>query len=102
MKQLLVFIRKEFFHVFRDRRTLMIMFGLPVVQIVLFGYALTSEVKNSRIAIVDNSRDINSQQIITKIQSSPYFTLERSLMGYGDIEKEFKRGFIKCAIVFPP
>jgi ABC-2 type transport system permease protein len=102
MKQLLVFIRKEFYHVFRDRRTLLIMFGLPVVQIVLFGYALTSEVKNAHIAIVDNAKDVSSQQIIVKIQASSYFTAERSLMGYGDIEKEFKKGVIKCALVFPP
>jgi ABC-2 type transport system permease protein len=47
MKQLFVFIRKEFYHVFRDPRTLLIMFGLPVVQIILFGYALTSEVKRA-------------------------------------------------------
>jgi ABC-2 type transport system permease protein len=102
MKQLLVFIRKEFYHVFRDRRTLLILFGLPVIQIVLFGYALTSEVKNASIVIVDNAKDINSQQLITKIQSGSYFTVEKAIMGYGDMEKEFKKGIIKCVLIFPP
>ena len=73
MKQLLVFIRKEFFHVFRDKRTLLIMFGLPVAQIVLFGFALTSEVKDITLTVIDNSRDANSQQLIRKIKSSSYF-----------------------------
>jgi ABC-2 type transport system permease protein len=102
MKQLLVFIRKEFYHVFRNRRTLLILFGLPVIQIVLFGYALTSEVKNASLVIVDNAKDINSQQLITKIQSGSYFTEEKVIMGYGDMEKEFKKGTIKCVLVFPP
>ena len=50
MKQLIAFIRKEFYHVFRDKRTLLILFGLPVVQIILFGFALSSEVKNIGIS----------------------------------------------------
>ena len=60
MKQLIAFIRKEFYHVFRDKRTLLILFGLPVVQIVLFGFALSSEVKNIGITILDNAHDNNS------------------------------------------
>ena len=65
MKQLLAFIRKEFYHVFRDKRTLLILFGMPIVQIVLFGYALSSEVKNIGIAVLNNARDVQSEQIIS-------------------------------------
>ncbi|MBV8327250.1 ABC transporter permease [Chryseobacterium sp.] len=101
MKQLLVFIRKEFYHVFRDRRTLLILFGMPVVQIILFGYALSSEVKNIDIAILDNARDIQSEQIISKIASSPYFKMQAPVINYPDIEKKFREGKIKCAVVFP-
>ncbi|MEY8760270.1 ABC transporter permease [Chryseobacterium tongliaoense] len=101
MKQLLVFIRKEFYHVFRDRRTLLILFGLPVVQIILFGYALSSEVKNIGIAVMDNAHDIHSEQIISKIQSSPYFKMQEPVLNYPDIEKRFKDGSIKCAVIFP-
>ena len=50
MKQLITFIRKEFLHVFRDRKTLLMLFGLPIAQIVLFGFALSNEIKDSRIA----------------------------------------------------
>lgn len=101
MKQLLVFIRKEFYHVFRDRRTLLILFGLPVVQIVLFGFALSSEVKNIGIAILDNAHDVQSEQIIAKIQSSSYFKVKEPVLNYPEIEKRFKDGSIKCAVIFP-
>src|SRR5688572_13313610 len=76
MKQFFVFIRKEFYHVFRDRKTLLMLFGLPVAQIMLFGFALTNEVKNSKVVIVDLARDPASQQIITKIEASQYFEIE--------------------------
>ncbi|KAF2327742.1 ABC transporter permease [Flavobacterium daemonense] len=101
MKRLLVFIRKEFYHVFRDQRTLLILFGLPVAQIILFGYALSSEVKNIGIAMQDNSHDIHTEKIIRKIQSSSYFKTESPILDYKDIENRFKDGSIKCAVVFP-
>ncbi len=101
MKQLLVFIQKEFFHVFRDRRTLLILFGLPVVQILLFGFALSSEVKNIHLTVADNANDIASQQIVNKIRSSSYFIVSESNIGYGEIEAEFKRGDAKAVLVFP-
>ncbi len=101
MKQLFAFIRKEFYHVFRDKRTLLILFGLPIVQIVLFGFALSSEVKNIGIAVLDNAHDVQSQQIITKLQSSSYFHIKRPAKNYKDIEHRFKTGEIKCALLFP-
>lgn len=51
MKQFISFIRKEFFHIFRDRRTMLILLGMPIVQIILFGFAITTEVKNVRVAL---------------------------------------------------
>lgn len=101
MKQLLAFIRKEFYHVFRDKRTLLILFGLPVVQIVLFGFALNSEVKNIGITILDNAQDINSGQITNKIRASSYFLVRDPVKSYGEIEDKFKDGTIKCALIFP-
>jgi hypothetical protein len=52
MKQFLVFIKKEWLHIWRDKRTLFILFGMPITQIILFGFALSNEVKNSKIAIL--------------------------------------------------
>ncbi len=101
MKQLFVFIRKEFYHVFRDPRTLLIMFGLPLAQIILFGFALTSEVKNAEIVISDNSKDIQTVQITNKIKASSYFTVHEASMDIKEVEKMFQQGKIKCAVIFP-
>jgi ABC-2 type transport system permease protein len=101
MKQFTTFLRKEFAHVLRDRKTLLILFGMPIMQILIFGFALTNEVKNSKIVIVDYAKDVASQQLITKIEASNYFEIERSMLSAKEIEAAFKEGVIKMAIVFP-
>ena len=101
MKQLFSFIKKEFLHVFRDRKTLMLLFGLPVVQLTLFGFALTNEVKHARIVVADYSKDVATKQIIEKIEASRYFDVEKSLQSHNEIEAAFKTGKIKLAVIFP-
>ena len=80
---------------------MLILLGMPIVQIVIFGFALTNEVKNSKIAVLDNSKDIATTAIIREINASRYFEIEKNLSAYSDIEKEFKTGKIKMVIVFP-
>jgi ABC-2 type transport system permease protein len=101
MKQFVTFLRKEFAHVLRDRKTLLILFGMPIMQILIFGFALTNEVKNSKIVVVDYARDPASQNIISKIEASRYFEIENSVMGAKQIEDAFQQGVIKMAVVFP-
>jgi ABC-2 type transport system permease protein len=101
MKQLYTFIRKEFLHVFRDKKTLMMLFGLPIVQITLFGFALTNEVKNAHIVVMDYSKDNVTKQLTEKIEASRYFEVEKSLKTHDEIEAAFKTGKIKLAVVFP-
>ena len=52
MRQFIAFVKKEFYHIFRDRRTMLILLGMPVVQIILFGFAISTEVKNVRLAVI--------------------------------------------------
>ena len=101
MRQLITFIRKEFLHVFRDRKTLLMLFGLPIAQIVLFGFALSNEIKNSRIAVVDYSKDATTTRLISKIAASDYFDIQRSLAGADQLQAAFKKGDIKMAVIFP-
>ena len=101
MKQFFSFVKKEFSHVFRDKKTLLMLFGVPIVQIALFGFALTNEIKNSNIVIVDNAKDLASQQIITKIAATDYFKIKKVLLNSSQIDEAFKSGDIKLAIVFP-
>lgn len=100
-RQFLSFVRKEFSHVLRDRKTLLILFGLPVVQIIIFGFALTNEVKNARILVVDHARDEASAEIISRIGASRYFDLVSKPFRRGVIEETFREGDIKLAVVFP-
>ncbi|MFZ1751253.1 MAG: ABC transporter permease, partial [Saprospiraceae bacterium] len=79
MNQLLAFIRKEVQHILRDRKTLLVLFGLPIVQILLFGFALSDEVKNNRIIVCDLDKSPNSQQLIQKIDASNYFDVLRQI-----------------------
>ena len=101
MKQFFSFVRKEFYHIFRDKRTLFILLGMPVVQITIFGFALTNEVKNSKIAVLDNSKDAATTSIISEIDASRYFDIQQNLSSDADIERSFKQGKIKLALVFP-
>lgn len=101
MKQFLIFIKKEFAHVLRDRKTLFILFGMPVTQILIFGFALTNEVKNARIVIMDQAKDVASQQLIARIEASRYFDIEKMVMTRAEMERAFKQGKIKMAIIFP-
>ncbi len=101
MNQFIVFVKKEFAHVLRDRKTLLILFGMPVIQILIFGFALTNEVKNSKIIVVDYARDITSQQLVSKIEASRYFEIEKQIINHRQIEGEFKKGKIKMAIIIP-
>ena len=75
--------------------------GLPLAQIVLFGFALTNEVKDSRIVIVDYAHDAASIRLTDKIAASTYFDLEKSMMSASEIDRAFKEGKIKLAVVFP-
>ena len=64
MRQFIAFIKKEFYHIFRDRRTMLILLGMPVVQIILFGFAISTEVKNVRLAVLDPYTDVVTRKII--------------------------------------
>jgi ABC-2 type transport system permease protein len=102
MKQFKGFLIKEFYHIFRDFRTLLILFGMPIAQILLFGYAITNEIKDVKIAILDESKDNVTREISDKLLSSGYFILYDNLQSVKDIEPEFRKGIIKEAIIFEP
>ncbi len=99
MKTFLAFVTKEFKHIFRDTRTLVILFGMPVVLVTLFGFAITTEIKDARIAVLDLARDNYSQKLTDKIAASGYFKIEHKLQSYSEIEKSFAKGKIKLAVV---
>lgn len=102
MKQFLSFVKKEFHHIFRDLRTMFILLAMPVAQIIIFGFALTNEVKNSRIIVWDQSKDAATTSLMEQIEASNYFELDREIYSAGEIERSFKKGKVKLALIFPP
>ena len=102
MKRFIGFVIKEIYHIVRDYRTLLILFGMPAVQLLLFGYVITNEINDAKIAIYDQSKDQVTQMITQKILSSGYFRLEKNLTNYNEIDQSFREGEIKMVLVFEP
>lgn len=100
MKQFLSFVRKEFYHIFRDRRTMLILLGMPVVQIILFGFAITTEVKNMKVSVLDYSKDVSTRQIIDKLNAGEYFNINQLLCSNDEIEESFRKSNSDLIIVF--
>ncbi|MCF8225915.1 MAG: ABC transporter permease [Bacteroidales bacterium] len=100
MKRFRGFVIKEFRHIFRDPRTLVILFGLPVVMIVLFGYVVSNDLKDIRLAILDQSGDPVSKEISQKILSSDYFVNAGNLSSEDEIDRIFKSQKAKLVLVF--
>ncbi len=102
MKQLLSFIRKEFYHIFRDKRTMLILLVMPVVQLLVFGYAITTEMRSVPIAIFDQSRDEVTTALSDRLLASEYFDLYGSVQSLSEVEPLFRQSRVKLVVVFPP
>jgi len=100
MKRFIGFVKKEFYHIFRDKRSLFILFGMPIAQILLFGFAITNEINNVDIAILDHSKDATTKEIINKISTSKYFSIHQFIEKEADIEAVFKKGKVKAVLNF--
>lgn len=95
------FILKEFMQIFRDYRSMAILFGIPIAQIFLFGFALNMDLENAHIAILDKSNDAKSIELISKINASDYFIVDEMLTSESQIEPSFRSGKIKEVIIIP-
>ena len=100
MKQFISFVRKEFYHIFRDKRTILILLVMPIIQIILFGFAITTEVKNTQVAVFDPSKDASTQRILQQFEASQYFSIVEELTDPNQINDAFKSGKINLVIVF--
>jgi ABC-2 type transport system permease protein len=100
MKQFRSFVKKEFRHIFRDRRTMLILLMMPVVMMMLFGFALTTEVRNTPIAVFDPSQDVATQKIVRQLDANAYFTLVESLQTPEDIDRVLREGRAGLVVVF--
>lgn len=102
MKQFKAFVIKEFHHVFRDVRTMMILMGMPIIQIILFGFALSNEIQNVNVNIVASEQSEHIRQITEKLDASKYFTIADISSDSREIDRKFQQGDIDMALVFSP
>jgi ABC-2 type transport system permease protein len=94
-------MRKEALHILRDPRSLYMALGVPVLLLVLFGYAITFDIKNIPVGIIDHDRTETSRNLISQIDSSPYFDLRHRLSDYSTTEEILDRGEARFILGIP-
>jgi ABC-2 type transport system permease protein len=102
MKRFTGFVIKEISHILRDFRTLLILFALPGIQLLIFGFVVTNELKDIRVAVMDHSRDRYSRDITGRIMASEYFIFDGYIEQISQIDEKFREGRVKQIIVFEP
>lgn len=100
MKQFFSFVLKETKHITRDKRTMLMLFGMPIVMMLLFGFAVTNDVRNVRVVIVMNNADNATQQVADRLAASEYFTLTKVVATPTEAEKAIRDQKADMAIVF--
>jgi len=100
MKQFFSFVIKETKHITRDKRTMLMLFGMPIVMMLLFGFAVTNDVRNVRVVIVMSNADNATQQVADRLAASEYFTLTKVVATPTEAEKAIRDQKADMAIVF--
>jgi len=101
LRRLWAVARKEFLHVLRDARSLGLAIALPVILLVLFGYALTLDVDHIPLAVWDQSRTAASRELLSRFCGSRYFAVRRSCRSYRELERAIDAGDALMALVIP-
>ncbi len=102
MKRFFAFVKIEFLHIFRDYKTMIILFGMPIAQLLIFGFVISNEIRNAKISILDKSNDEHSRKITEKLLSTSYFIYAQELKNEEDIDVNFREGKSKIALIFEP
>lgn len=100
MKQFISFIIKEAKHIVRDKRTMLILFGMPIIMMLLFGYAVRNDVRNVRTVIVMSNTDYVTQQAVDRLSASEYFTITQVVATPVEAEQAIRDQKADLAIIF--
>lgn len=95
-------IWKEFVQLRRDRFTLAMMIGIPMVQIALFGYAIQTEVRHLPTLILDESKTEQSRSLVTALENTGNFDISAEVTSRGEIARRIASGEARAALVIPP
>ena len=100
MKQFIAFVIKETKHILRDKRTMLILFGMPVVMMLLFGFAITTDVKNVRTVVVTSEISPRTQQAVERLAQSEYFIITQTVNTPREAEQLIRSQKADMALVF--
>ena len=100
MKQFISFVIKEAKHILRDKRTMLILFGMPVVMMLIFGFAITNDVKDVRTVVVTSQMDHATQTAIDRLAASEYFTITNTVSTPKEAEQLIRNQKADMAVVF--
>lgn len=100
MKQFIAFVIKEAKHILRDKRTMLILFGMPVVMMLLFGFAITTDVKNVRTVVVTSEMSPRTQQAVERLAQSEYFIITQTVNTPHEAEQLIRSQKADMALVF--
>ena len=100
-KRILSVTKKEFIHMKRDKVSLAIALMTPIKMLLLFGFAVSTDVNNVKLVVYDGSKTVESRELISKFSNSNYFRLYKGVDSYEDVEKSIALGEAKTGLVIP-
>lgn len=93
--------KKEILQLLRDHKSVVMIFALPIIQVLLFGFVVANDVKNIKFSVYDQDQSSTSRQIITKIEKSGFFINNGQTNNYRQLEKDLDTGVVKIGLVIP-
>lgn len=102
MKELRMILKKEFIHIIRDKITLALVLAMPIALVLLFGFTISTDIRNAKISVLDQAKDSQSKLLVDKITASGYFQVVAYPENEVEIDNDFKNKGIKLAVIIPP
>ncbi len=101
MKELRIILKKEFIHIIRDKITLALVLAMPVALVLLFGFTISTDIRNAKISVLDLAKDSQSKILVNDLSASGYFQIVSYPENEAEIDNDFKNKGIKLAIIIP-
>jgi len=102
MRRLWALLVKEFIQMRRDRLTLGMMIGLPIIQLILFGFAINTEVKHLPTIVFDQSLSQDSRDLLNSLEGSQYFNIDYVAKNFDEVNNAVDAGKVKVGVIIPP
>ena len=102
MKELSMILKKEFIHIIRDTITLSLVLAMPIALVLLFGFTISTDIRNAKISVLDQSKDTQSKYLIDRLSASGYFQVISYPSNEMEIDYDFKNKDIKLSLIIPP